>query len=97
MLDSISVFSKPLSTIAIITAMTLVFQAVSGVMLRLQPYLTSALVALEYRQGGSCIGLDEDARVVYMEDGNISIVRMEGGALKFSVETCKFKPASADS
>jgi hypothetical protein len=95
-LDSISVFSKPLSTIAIITAMALALQTATGVMPRLQPYLVSALVALEYRQGGSCTGLDNGARVAYMEDGNISVVRMEGQTPRFSVETCKFKPAGTD-
>lgn len=97
MLDSILIFSKPLSTIAIITAMTFVFQTLGSVMLRVQPYLTTALVALEYRQGGSCIGLGDDARVAYMEDGNVSVVRMKGQTPTFSVEACKFRPDGADS
>jgi hypothetical protein len=91
LLDDISVFSRPLSTIAIVVAVSSASQTVTEYMPRLLPQAKSMLVALEYRNGSSCLGFEKEAAVVYMEDGNISVARLKGKAVDFSVETCKFK------
>lgn len=97
LLSGISIFSRPVSTIAIILAVSAASQTVSETMPPFLPHLKSILVALEYRKGSSCLGFENDIPVVYMEDGNISVVRAVGNDLKFSVETCTFKPAVKDS
>jgi hypothetical protein len=94
-LDDISVFSRPLSTIAILVAVSDASQTVSENMPKLLPHIKSVLVALEYRNDSSCIGFEKDAAVVYMEDGNISVARPKGDKLDFSVEECKFRPDRA--
>lgn len=89
--DDISVCSRPLSTIAIIFAFSIVSQTMTEMMPRLQPHMKTVLIAIEYRQGSSCRGFENGTPVVYMEDGNISVVRRDGNDWKFSVEACKFR------
>ena len=63
----------------------------SEMMPHLRPHLKTALVAIEYREGSSCRGFERGVSVVYMEDGNISVVRRDGEDWKFSVEACQFR------
>ncbi len=92
-LDDMSVFVRPISTVAVIFAFVMVYDALGRVAPQVQPYATSTLVALEYRQGGSCAGFENTLGVVYMEDGHVSVARRVGDRLAFSVEDCKFKTA----
>lgn len=91
LLDGISIMTKPMSTIAVIGGISMVYQALYGMLPLLQPYVTSTLVALEYRHGSSCVGLEDTKGLVYMEDGNVSVVRNVDNNLVFSVESCKFR------
>jgi hypothetical protein len=95
-LDDMLVFARPLSTLAVIGALGLLLQALQNLSRAYQPYVTEALVALEYRSGSSCIGFEKALGVVYMDDGNVSVARRNGRNVEFSVEACKYKVEEKD-
>jgi len=91
-LDRMLAFTRPMSLFAVIGVLAWGFETANEFLPRLRPYATSALVALEYREGSRCIGFEKGVGVVYMEDSNISVVRQTAAGPTFSVETCNFKP-----
>ena len=93
--DGLAVFVRPISTIAIIYVFTQAYATAKGFLPQLWPHMTTALVALEYRHGSSCPGFEKGVGVVYMEDGNISVVRQTEAGPVFSVESCKYQADAA--
>ena len=85
------VYMKPMSTLALIFAFAMAGKTLDEMVPQLEPYATSALVALEYRKGSSCAGFEHALGIVYMEDDHVSVARQDGKRLTFSVENCKFK------
>ena len=95
--DDLAIFVRPISTVAVIVVFMGTYTAAKGFLPKVWPYLTSALVALEYRHGSSCLDLEKNLGVVYMEDENISVVRKGEAGPIFSVEKCNFHVDAAGS
>ena len=54
------------------------------------PWLTHAMVSLEYRPASSCRNIDARLGVVYLDGGKVSVARFYGGRYRFSVEKCEY-------
>jgi hypothetical protein len=86
----ISLVAKPLSLACLILISSWVAQKVGENAPLLRHYAGLAIVRLEYRTEASCLGLNPDTAVVYMDNGKISKVSRVGDDFKFSVGDCKF-------
>lgn len=61
---------------------------------RMKPELTWLAVTMEYRTGGSCAGLEE-LPVVYLDNSQVSVARLDSGTYTFSVQPCILTPPSS--
>lgn len=88
--SEISLLASPLSKVLVAVLLVEGGQATSKFLPFVMPSLTRALVEVEYREKSSCKGVPDGARVVYMDDGNISIAERRGENYLFRVTDCKY-------
>ena len=88
--SEISLFVSPISKVIVATVLVGGVQEVTKFLPHALPFLTRTMVEVEYRQNSGCRGLPRGARVVYMDDGNISIAEVKGNSFTFRVGACNY-------
>ena len=86
----VSLVGSVLSKLAVVVCFAQVLQGVATEVPAASPLLTKTMVDLEYRPESGCRNIGADLGVVYMDDGNVSVARIQDGRYAFTVEKCEY-------
>jgi hypothetical protein len=86
----VSLIGSVLSKVAVGWALAHVGEGLAFALPDVTPILAKAMVELEYRPASSCRNIDAQLGVVYMDDGNVSVARLQDGRYRFTVEKCEY-------
>jgi hypothetical protein len=91
-LDSagISLLASPISKMIVATVLVSGVQEISKLLPLATGILTRTMVEVEYKENSGCKDLPRGVRVVYMDDGNVSIAERNLDGYTFKVGTCKY-------
>lgn len=89
--SDVSLLASPVSKVLVAAILVGAVQEASQQLPLAMPFLKRAMVELEYREKSACKDVPKGARVVYMDDGKISIAEAKDDGYSFRVAECKYE------